>query len=245
MQKVLLHSLLIGLLMTVGARGQVRPGTLEQVDAFRIPHTAFMARTRITSFIDSTAGEMAVFEAYIAGPEKSLVIQKAGKNRDMKILYRNEKLWVALPGSRRPLRITPIQRLMGQASNGDVARIGWQTDYSVTSITEDTVKSTACRKLKLKARKRSSTYAVIDLWVRQSDARPVKADFFMASGKKIKWAVYDRYETYNGRPLLKQMTLYDALRPREKTVFLYEKVTPQRLPDRYYNKNYLVHVNGL
>lgn len=239
---------MVFMVMALGAAmlsGQGAEGVLQQVDGFRVPYDVFMARTRITTYVDTLPRESAVFEAYISGPEKSLVIQKSGKNRDMKILYREEMLWVALPGSRRPIRITPIQRLMGQASNGDVARLGWHSDYAIAATHRDTLEDRPCLRMQLKAKKPSSTYAAITLWVRASDFRPVKAHFFTVSGKRIKRAVYNRYDMQQGRPLLQQMTLYDELRKREKTVFVYESITPKSVPARYYNKNYLVHVHGL
>lgn len=218
---------------------------LARVDGFQVPYEEFLSRTRITTYQDGAVDEDAVFDAYISGPEKSLVIQKEGRNREMKILYHEEKLWVSLPGSRRPLRITPIQRLMGQASNGDVARVGFRNDYTVQATRPDTVAGEVCRVLRLKAKKASSTYASIDLWVRAVDNRPVKADFYLTSGKLLKRAKYDRYELYQGRPLLKGMTLFDEIRKNEKTVFIYEKIEPRSIPAHYYNKNYLVHVRDL
>ena len=218
---------------------------LASVDGFQVPYDAFLIRTRITTYQNDAVDEDAVFDAYISGPDKSLVIQKEGRNREMKILYHEEKLWVSLPGSRRPLRITPIQRLMGQASNGDVARVGFRNDYTVQSTRPDTVAGEVCIVLRLKAKKPSSTYAAIDLWIRAADNRPVKADFYLTSGKRLKRAVYDRYESHQGRALLKGMTLFDEIRKNEKTVFTYEKIEPRSIPARYYNKNYLVHVRDL
>ena len=218
---------------------------LARVDGFQVPYEEFLSRTRITTYKDGAVDEDAVFDAYIAGPEKSLVVQKEGRNREMKILYHEEKLWVSLPGSRRPLRITPIQRLMGQASNGDVARVGFRSDYTVQTTRPDTVAGEVCKVLRLKAKKASSTYACIDLWVRAADNRPVKANFYLTSGKLLKRAEYDRYEPHQGRPLLKGMTLFDEVRKNEKTIFTYEKIEPRSIPAHYYNKNYLVHVRDL
>ena len=96
-----------------------------------------------------------------------MVIEKEGKNRDMKILYVNEKMWVQLPGSRRPIRITPIQRLMGQASNGDVAMVSYGENYTAKNVGEEIVNDVQCFKLLLSARIKSATYHKIILYVRQ------------------------------------------------------------------------------
>ncbi|MBN2414906.1 outer membrane lipoprotein-sorting protein [bacterium] len=218
---------------------------LEKIDRFRVPYTEFLIRTRITTYHNDQIRESALFDAYISGEEKSLVLQKEGKNRDMKILYREEKLWVSLPGSSRPLRITPIQRLMGQASNGDVARIGWASDYTAEQEGEGSVEGVPCLHLRLTARRPSSTYAAVELWVRKGDLRPVKGSFYLASGKLIKTVTYDAYEPFGDTEILKRMTITDMIKSSDYTVFTYEKIEETSIPAQYYNKNYLVHVKGL
>jgi hypothetical protein len=41
-----------------------------------------------------------------------------------------DDFWLLLPGSQRPLRITPSQKLLGDASTGDIATMRWADDYS-------------------------------------------------------------------------------------------------------------------
>ena len=48
-----------------------------------------------------------------------------------------DAMWIYMPTASRPIRISPLQRLMGQASNGDVARTNFATDYDAKSVTED------------------------------------------------------------------------------------------------------------
>lgn len=226
-------------------QSDVSSGVLEKIDAYRVPYEAFLIRTRITAYKKSRVTEEAVFDAYIQGNEKSLVIQKAGKNRDMKLLYVDEMLWVHLPASRRPIRITPIQRLMGQASNGDVAMVSYGDDYTAERIGEERVLNRDCLKLKLNAHRPSATYHQIILHVDARDYRPVRAEFYLVSGKHFKTAVYDTYFDVEGHDVLRQMTITDVLRPDEWTVFEYEHIEEKSIEPRNFNKNYLIHVRGL
>ncbi len=41
-----------------------------------------------------------------------------------------DDMWIYLPDTSRPVRITPLERLSGDASNGDVARTNYAVDYS-------------------------------------------------------------------------------------------------------------------
>ncbi len=237
----------IHVLFLIFYAGSILPAQsiIEKVDAFRMPWDAFLIRTHITAYQNDQVKESAVYDAYIQGNEKSLVIEKEGKNRDMKILYVEEKLWVQLAGSRRPIRITPMQRLMGQASNGDVARVSFGEDYDVQDAGEAALGKISCRKLLLAAKKKSATYHRITLYVRKTDFRPVKAEFFLVSGKHFKTAFYEKYRSLAGSMILQRMTIFDELRKNRKTVLEYSHMEEKQIDAKYFNKNFLIHVRDL
>lgn len=235
----------VAVLLAVSVFSAESDSLIRRIDAYRVPFEQFFIRTRLTATIGDEVDETAVYDAYMYGSEKSLVIQKAGKNRDMKILYVQEKLWVHLPGTRRPIRITPIQRLLGQASNGDIARVSYGEDYEAVSSGQITVKNIPCLKILLTAQKKSATYPKIVLYVREKDYRPVQAEFYLLSGKHYKTATYDRYMMFNGKMLLEKMTINDEVRKGRKTVFEYEGIQEKKIAVKYFNKNYLIHVTGL
>jgi hypothetical protein len=64
----------------------------------------------------------------------------------------------------------------------------------------------------------------------------VKADFFVASGKQLKSATYDRYQEVDGRVLLRQMTIYDQVRKDSHSVMEYIEYTHRSLPDRMFHQ---------
>lgn len=218
---------------------------LEKIDAFRVPYREFLVRTKIMSFEKDDLKETAIFDVYMNGNDKSLVVAKEYKTRGMKLLYVDENLWVQLPTSRRPIRITPIQRLMGEASNGDVARVSLADDYTSEIIGAETVNNMICHKIQLLAKKKSATYHKIILYARQEDFRPVKAEYFVVSGKHIKTAFFEKYRSIAGKSILEQMTIFDELKKDNKTIFEYLTIEEKKIPVKYFNKNYLIHVSDL
>jgi len=80
-------------------------------------------------------------------------------------------LWVFLPDISKPLRISLQQRLLGDVSNGDLARANFVGDY-MPSIEE--VRQ-AFYVLLLKAKSEDVTYGSIKLWVDKKSFRPLKA----------------------------------------------------------------------
>jgi len=143
-------------------------------------------------------------------------------------------MWVYLPDTSRPVRITPLERLSGDASNGDVARTNYAIDYSPVYVRTEKVGDTSCYVLDLTAKRKGATYQRILYWIRVEDARPVKADFYLTSGKHIKSATFDDFATFDGRLLLRRLTLYDEIRHNSHSVLEYSNSSPRNLPDKLF-----------
>ena len=218
---------------------------LRKIDSFRVPYDEFLLRVRLTSRIGARVEETALFDAYISGPEKSLIVAREHENRGMKLLYIREDMWIHLPDTRRPLRITPMQRLMGEASNGDIARVSLTEDYTAEDQGPAVEESVDCRRILLTAARESAPYARIVLFVRASDFRSVKAEFFLPSGKRFKTARYEDYRPLEGRMVLTRMTITDDLQRERTTTLEYLAFKKISIPARYFNKNGLVDLNIL
>lgn len=237
--------LLAVLLLPTSMSSEEQVDLLARVDTFPVPFSDFLVRTRITSFENGRVVETALFDVFVSGPEKSLVLARRYRTKGLKLLYAAENMWVHLPNTHRPLRITPIQRLMGEASNGDVARLSLREDYSAELLGTKEVDGVPCHEILLTARKRSATYNTIILHARKGDYRPIRAEFFLLSGRHFKTAFYEEFRPLGEKLVLSRMTIHDALRKDRKTIFEYLSIEEKKLPAKYFNKNYLVHIKDL
>jgi outer membrane lipoprotein-sorting protein len=147
-----------------------------------------------------------------------------------------DDMWVYLPDTSRPIRITPLERLSGNASNGDIARTNYASDYDAALLRSEAVGGVQCNVLELNARRKGATYRKILYWLRATDARPVKADFFLASGKYIKSATFDEYRQVGGLTLLRRLTIYDQIRKNSHSVLEYTGFAARNLPDRMFHQ---------
>lgn len=145
-----------------------------------------------------------------------------------------DDMWIYLPDTSRPVRITPLERLTGDASNGDVARTNYAADYSAVYLRTEQAGGTECYVLQLTAKRKGATYQRILYWLRASDARPVQAEFYLTSGKFIKSATFDQYAVFNGKMRLQRLTLYDEIRHNSHSVLEYSGAMPRTLPDRLF-----------
>lgn len=132
------------------------------------------------------------------------------RSKGQRVLLLADAMWLYVPKTRKAIRITPMQRLMGQASYGDVASMRWSQEYewdgqalSQQALADPGTANEALETLKigLQAQRRSATYRKINLWVEAETNRPVKAEFYLASGKLMKtaWFMLDSMTTPDGQ----------------------------------------------
>ncbi|MFM8331520.1 MAG: outer membrane lipoprotein-sorting protein [Candidatus Methylumidiphilus sp.] len=171
----------------------------------------------------------------ILNPHTSLIIYAdPTSERGKALLMDQNNLWFHSPSSSKPIRITPQQRLLGEASNGDVASTDFSGDYDPAYLRQETVDGVPCHVLELTAKPDSlATYNKLDLWVRVDDVRPLKAEFFAISGKLLKTAYYTRYEKLagaGGKQQLMALEIVNPLTEGKKTIMEYANFQVTELP---------------
>jgi outer membrane lipoprotein-sorting protein len=166
--------------------------------------------------------------------------------RGKALLMDGANLWFSAPSNSKPIRITPQQRLLGEASNGDVASTDYSGDYDAVILGQENVNGTPATKLELTARPNSlAAYGKLHLYVKTSDAQPLKADFFAPSGKLLKSAVYTKYETLpnlGGKRQLTEIEITNAVNPSKKTVMRFDNFKVEALPQSRFTTTHLSRI---
>ena len=212
---------------------------LQLSDRNRNGWESYEVRTTIMNYEDNELTETGLFDVNMKGMDKTLV---KFLNADVKgeyLLMLEDDMWIYMPNTRKPIRITPLQRLMGNASNGDVARTRYAQDYAATLTKEEVFDGAACYVLELTAKRDGATYKRIEYWVEKETKRPKKAEIYLISGKHYKSIHFDRYAEHDGRVLLAQMTITDRLRDGRTTIMKYDGYAARELPEKFFNKDYL------
>jgi outer membrane lipoprotein-sorting protein len=207
---------------------------LKRSDAFRNGWVSFTTRVKITNYESGKADEEKLYEVSQKGTDKTYVEFMSPREKGRHLLMLGDEMWIYLPDTSRPVRITPLERLSGDASNGDVARTNYAIDYTPVYLREEKVGDVHCHLLELSARRKGATYQRILYWVRAEDARPVRAEFYLTSGKHIKSASFDDYAQIDGKTLLRRFTLYDEIRHNSHSLLEYSGTSPRELPDKLF-----------
>lgn len=207
---------------------------LKRSDAYRNGWPSYVLRVKITHYESGKEDESKLYEVSQKGTEKTYVEFLSPREKGQHLLMLGDDMWVYLPDTSRPIRITPLERLSGDASNGDVARTNYAVDYTAIYVRTEKVGNENCYVLDLTAKRKGSTYQRILYWLRVEDARPVRAEFYLTSGKHIKTATFDDYITVADRPQLHRWTLYDEIRHNSQSILEYSNIAPRELPDKLF-----------
>ncbi len=201
---------------------------LEKTDRVRAPFESFIMDIDLSS-----KDKKRSFSIYSKRGEDSLVLfLLPKKEKGRLLLMKEDNLWIYIPGTRRALRITPIQRLMGGVSNGDIARLRWSLDYDAKLIGED--KKTY--ELELKAIKKSATYHRMEISIEKGSFKPLKARVYLKSGKLFKTIQFTGFRAFSGKVMATDLQFIDHLRNDEVSIMIFSNVRYKEIPNNYFNR---------
>lgn len=164
---------------------------------------------------------------------------------DRMVLMVDRNMWFIRSGLKKPVSISPRQKLMGDAANGDIASTNYAEDYTGVLSGEEPVKGEACYVLDLKATGKNVTYDRIKYWVSKERLVGVKAEFYTLSGKLFKTAEFkydNRVRLNNGEeiPFVSELVIRDAIQKDKVTTLTYSNIRVRQVPDSTFNLNVLV-----
>ena len=135
------------------------------------------------------------------------------------VLLKGDQMWLLLPGTKRPVQVTPQQRLMGPAAGGDVARTRFREDYTVETLAEERLDGRDCWRLELVAKRPALSARKVLLWVAKEGTLPLKAEFRLASGKVQRTALFGAPVQSQGQSVLSKLVIEEPSGGRAELLF--------------------------
>jgi outer membrane lipoprotein-sorting protein len=191
----------------------------------------------VFSKLDPATGQFRDVMIYAAPP------RDAGKI----LLLNGDNLWFYDPASHASIRISPQEKLSGQASAGDVLSENLAVDYTASSLGSDTIadgnrQSRDCWHLELRAANDAATYNRVEYWVEKNSFEPIKAKFYADSGAPLKILYYRNYIARDGESRPTQAVIVDAVDPALVTTVDFSDPHFQDIPDAWFQRDYLPHL---
>lgn len=234
------------LLAATHSLAQDVPALLKAADKYRMGSDNMQVDTQVSVFnADGTPDKERRYTVFAQAGHQSLVLMRSPAEKGQKVLMLGDDFWLLMPGSQRPLRITPMQKLLGDASTGDIATMSWADDYTGTVVAEEPCgePAQACTHLSLAASRKGVTYQRIELWLGKARREPVKADLYVQSDKLAKQArfVMDKAAGSSSSPptAVTEMLLRDQLTSKKETQVRYLARKPHTVPEAWLNPMFL------
>ena len=241
MMNIILQFLL--LLVQVSPGGNDAQNILLKSDGFRnSENSSAEVNLTLKYFQKDRKNSEIKYDVWYKGHDNSIVKQitpEAGKGTI--ILMSGPNMWHYKPGDSNPLRITPQQKLLGGASNADIAKMGFSFDYNASLIGIDTCSGKKCYKLNLTAKDEKLAYQKIIYYIDEENYLPVKAEFLTVSGRLMKTAFYSDYKTFvdNFKTPSKIKIVENLFNRQNYTEIEYNSIKKKNFPNKYFNYNYL------
>lgn len=160
------------------------------------------------------------------------------------MLKAGNDFWFYDPASRASVRLSPQQRLLGQASNGDVVTVNFASDYRAALGPRDEIqdgerKKRDATRLDLSSVTDNASYRRIELWVDSSNNQPIKGKFYADSDRLLKTVYYRRYQKQLGADRPTETVIIDGLDPKWVTVMRYSDFNFRDVPESWMQRDYL------
>jgi putative ABC transport system permease protein len=198
--------------------------------------------TKVTSVED---GEETIREFTVKAKGDNAFVEAIAPARSKGEVYifNDRNMWFFKPSLKKPVSISPRQKLTGQASNGDIASTQYARDYSASLERTDTVNNQKAHVLLLKAKAPNLTYDQIRYWVEDKRGLAIKAEFLTLQGQVFKVAEmeYGNQITLGGQklPFVSKLKISDSKFQQNKSTIEYTSPRAEDHPNSIFNVNNL------
>jgi outer membrane lipoprotein-sorting protein len=222
------------------APAQDAQAIVRRVDEIRYPQRDFRVDVNVRVVRPGHPEHSARYRLFVSRRDRSAIKSlEPVAERGKVLLMRGNDLWAYLPSVSKPLRLSLRERLFGDVSNADVARVSFAGDYRAELVRTESIEGREYQLLRLSARTEEVTYAKILLWVEPKSGRPFQAQYYGVSGKMLKTCVFTAFREAGGRARPMRLIMSDPLIREQYSVIDYDAMAVAPIPDKVFTQGYL------
>ena len=223
---------------------------LAGMDRVRNPGQAFRLNNVLTEYIKGEARNRVTLVVFARENKQTHqfdnVVRYIDPPRDAgkMVLMNGSNMWFYDPSSKASVRISPQQRLMGQASDGDVVTANLNKDYTAQLVAEEKLldadrQTRDTWHLDLRAASDEAVYSRVEFWIEKGTFRPVKGKFYSDSGRLLKIAYYHKFAEQLGGIRPTETIIIDAVDQNLVTTMANSDMRAQVIPDSWFQRDFL------
>jgi len=235
---------MLGLLLVLGVGPAAAEGDADSIvarsDEVRNPAPAYVMDVAITVEQPGERPIGASYEVSIKGRDRSLVrFTRPASDKGKLLLMVKNDMWYYVPTVSRPIRISPLQRLLGQVATADIARTNYSVDYRATLVGTEELEGQPCHVLDLSAIDDQVGYHRVRHWVDTKTYQPVRSDFYAVSNALLKTARFGDLALVHGRLRPRELVVRDAIKRDHVSVIRYSNIRIVPLADNLFRQESL------
>jgi hypothetical protein len=250
---ILIFSLIIHLQAYGG--DETAQSIIMRCDSVRNPDKPFQMNDRLTEYKDGLPQNEVILAVYSKIDEESGQFKNLARyiepprDRGKTVLMNGTTMWFYDPASKTSVRLSAQQRLLGQASVGDVVTVNLAKDYSAKIVGNAEMLNDAdhlqrkCWHIDLSPINDSAVYGRVEYWVEKETYRPVKGKFYSDSGRLLKIAYYHKYVDQLGAMRPSEIIIIDAVNSKLVTTMNTYAHKSKEIPDSWYQRDFLPRLN--
>ena len=249
----MLKQLLVALALA-GAAAAAQAQTPQEIvaasDKVRNPAQPFRLTSTLTEYVGGKASDQNVLVVFAKEDQTTKqfrnLVRYIDPPRDegKMVLLDSHVLWFYDPSSKASVRISPQQRLIGQASIADVLTVNLAIDYTCTLLGTEAIQDAShqqhqCWHLDMKAANEQASYNRVEYWVENATYYPIKAKFYSDSGRLLKVLYYRGFQPALGATRPTEAIIIDAVDSSLVTAVKFADYRFQDIPEAWFQRDYL------
>lgn len=218
------------------------PELLEIIDSYRgLGKEGFSFNITNVSYKANREPRKNTLVVDVKKDDSIITFMSPARQKGRVLLKQKNNMWLYIPGTRNVIRISPAQRLLGEASNADVTGSNFSNDYDGELVKEHSNENQI--QLILIAKDHVSSYHKVKFWLQdKAPYQPIKSEYFSRSGKRLKIAQYKEFKIFDGELKIHKMLLSDPLIEGSYTWMLFDNYHRNTLPDALFNKEAIINL---
>lgn len=227
----------------------VAPGVYAAPDAAKLMEAAEFIRNPPETYAtnvyleDSAKGKVTKnrYETYCKGRDKALVkFLEPAADVGTRVLFVENDMWIYIPSTAKPVRVSPRQKLAGNAAYGDVTRLNFVGNYTAKYLREDKYEKRPVHVLDLTAIKdRPVTYDRIEYWIDKANNRPVRMLYKTMTEKVVREGFFEDFQPLFGVERPNKFIITDALDKSHVTTLVFKDTKKRTFADAVFQKQNL------
>lgn len=236
--------------IAAAAHAQTASEIIAAADKVRNAERPFRSTSTVTEYVGGQPKNQNVVVVYAkldpaTGQFRNLVrYMQPARDTGKLVLLDSRAFWFYDPASKASVRISPQQRLIGQASIGDVLNVNLAIDYRASVVGEETIqdadrKDRRCAHLDMHASNPLALYNRVEYWIEKGTNYPIKAKFYTDSGRLLKILYYRGFAERLGRVRPSEAVIIDALNSALVTTVAFHDLRFVDIPETWFQRDYM------